>query len=246
MSQLNRLYASQIANGQLIDADHLNAEYNQLVNESNSQDTRIDDMEALGHTTTNISVDTISERTAANGVTVDSVLHKDGAIRLNPTAGYTPTGNGDIGYDSTAHAYKVMVNGVATSLVTGGGIASQSEMEAASSTTALATAGNLTYHPGVAKAFFVGTMSGTTLTTRRAYGCSVTRSGTGTFTVTLTPNASDAYYAVAGSVIDGATNGGWVSTTSKATTGFTLITRRADTQAGADFAEFSFVVYGDL
>lgn len=41
MSQINRLHGSDIANGNLIDADHLNNEFNQLVVESNNQDTRL-------------------------------------------------------------------------------------------------------------------------------------------------------------------------------------------------------------
>ncbi len=41
MSQIARLHSTEIANGNLIDATHLNNEYDQLVSESNSQDTRL-------------------------------------------------------------------------------------------------------------------------------------------------------------------------------------------------------------
>ncbi len=260
-----RLY--NFSAGTTIRSAYINSEFNQLVSTMNGKAGRSVDNTLSGNNTysgtslfsgaitatntatfsdaTGVKTDVVTERTAANGVAVDSVTLKDGAIVLSPTAGYTPATNGAIGYDSTSHSYDVYVDGAAKVLIHTGNSASQAEMEAASDYTQYVSPGILAYHPGVAKAFFVGTVSGTTLTSRRAYGCSVVRAGVGTYTVTLTPNASDAYYAVAGSVIDGATNGGWVSTTSKATTGFTLITRRADTQAGADFSEFSFVVYGD-
>lgn len=43
---LNRLHSSEIQTGNVIEADHINAEFNQLLNESNSQDTRLDTLEA--------------------------------------------------------------------------------------------------------------------------------------------------------------------------------------------------------
>jgi hypothetical protein len=61
--------------------------------------------------------DVINEKTAGTGVTLDQVLHKDGTIRVPGSAGYTPTTNGDFGYDSTSHTYDVYVNGAAKSLL---------------------------------------------------------------------------------------------------------------------------------
>lgn len=46
MGDLNRLHSSEIDNGNVIDADHLNAEFNQLMNETNDQDDRLDVLEA--------------------------------------------------------------------------------------------------------------------------------------------------------------------------------------------------------
>lgn len=45
MSQISRLHNTEIANGNLIDATHLNNEFDQLVAESNSQDTRLNTAE---------------------------------------------------------------------------------------------------------------------------------------------------------------------------------------------------------
>lgn len=46
MTQLSRLHTSDIANGNLINADHLNNEFNQLLSESNAQDTRLGTIES--------------------------------------------------------------------------------------------------------------------------------------------------------------------------------------------------------
>lgn len=120
MSQISRLRDAEISNGNLINADDIDAELNQLVSESNSQDTRIGAIESSAITLNGIKsfasapkMDQIDERTSNVGVTIDGVLVKDGGIRLNPVTGYTPSANGELGYDSTSHAYKVVINGAA-------------------------------------------------------------------------------------------------------------------------------------
>lgn len=45
MTQIARIRDAQISNGNVINADDIDAEFNQLVNESNSQDTRLTDIE---------------------------------------------------------------------------------------------------------------------------------------------------------------------------------------------------------
>jgi hypothetical protein len=130
MSQISRLRSTEITDGNDIEAEYFNAEYDQLVAESNAQDLRItaiEDFEGDANTWTEtqtfsaasdpIKTDSISERTAAAGVTIDSVLHKDGTIRVPGSAGFTPTTNGDFGYDSTSHTYDVYVNGAAKSVL---------------------------------------------------------------------------------------------------------------------------------
>jgi hypothetical protein len=98
MAQIARIRNAQISNGNVINADDLDAEFDQLVNESNSQDTRLTDIEdenlTLGGVKTfsdqavfssGFKTDTISEVSSANGVVVDSLKIKDGSLIL-PTA----------------------------------------------------------------------------------------------------------------------------------------------------------------
>lgn len=100
MAQISRLKDSEISEGNAIIADDLNAEFDQLVSESNSQDTRLTAVE--GNTFTNqktfnagLKTDTILEKTAGSGVTADSVRLKDGMAKVSGT----PTESGEIGYD---------------------------------------------------------------------------------------------------------------------------------------------------
>lgn len=74
MSQLNRLHQADIDAGNLIDAAHLNAEFNQLLDESNSQDTRLSAVEG-GNTTIS------GNKTFSGSVTVT------GTTTLNTVAG---------------------------------------------------------------------------------------------------------------------------------------------------------------
>lgn len=124
MSQISRLRDAEISNGNLINADDIDTELNQLVAESNSQDTRLTSIESNAMTIGGVKsfssapkMDQIDERSLDAGVTVDGVLHKDGAIRVPGSAGYAPSTNGDFGYDSTAHSYDVRINGVNQSLL---------------------------------------------------------------------------------------------------------------------------------
>jgi hypothetical protein len=89
MAQISRLKDTEISNGNLINADDLDTEFNQLVSESNGQDTRLTNIEinnqTLGGLKTfsgGIATDTIAERTANAGVTVDGLLIKDRTIDL--------------------------------------------------------------------------------------------------------------------------------------------------------------------
>jgi hypothetical protein len=71
--------------------------------------------ETFSHAT-GVTTDTVTERTTAAGVTIDSVLLKDGYVKVG-SAGYTPAANGELGYDSTAHLYEGYQNGQVISLV---------------------------------------------------------------------------------------------------------------------------------
>lgn len=117
MTQISRLKQAEIANGNLINADDLDSEFNQLVTESNSQDTRLTSLES-GTMTLNgtksfsgtVKVDTVEERTTDAGVNIEAVTLKDGSVRLAQTPGFLCASNGEIGYDSTSHVYRLRVN----------------------------------------------------------------------------------------------------------------------------------------
>lgn len=103
MAQIARLKDAEISNGNIINADDLDAEFNQLVSESNGQDTRLTTIESGAFSKSGImtflatpKMDAISEVTAGVGVTIDSVVCKDGMV----TVAGTPTTNGQIGYAS--------------------------------------------------------------------------------------------------------------------------------------------------
>jgi hypothetical protein len=126
MSQISRLRDAEISNGNLINADDIDVELNQLVAESNSQDSRLSTVESSALTFNGIKTfssapktDQIDERSLDAGIIIDGVLHKDGAIRVPGTAGYMPAVNGDFGYDPTSHQYRGMVNGKVRTLAAG-------------------------------------------------------------------------------------------------------------------------------
>lgn len=80
MSQISRLHSTEITNGNLIDATHINNELNQLVSESNSQDTR------LATTESNITNHTSSFKLLMTGLivqysTANRVIIKPGVAR---------------------------------------------------------------------------------------------------------------------------------------------------------------------
>jgi hypothetical protein len=188
MSQISRLRDAEISNGNLINADDIDAELNQLVSESNSQDTRLTNIESSAMTIAGVKTfssapktDQIDERTLNAGVTIDSVLHKDGSIKLLPTAGYAPASNGELGYDSTSNTYKVMENGTAKTIHT----APLSVSAKSSAYTAVAT--------DKGKLFVCTSTFTLSLTAAATLGsgwyCQVRNDGTGV--VTIDPNASE-------------------------------------------------------
>lgn len=80
MAQISRLHNSTITSGHFITASDLGDEFNQLVSESNAQDTRLTNIEsqAVSFTgvktfTNGIITDTITERSTSAGVTIAGV-----------------------------------------------------------------------------------------------------------------------------------------------------------------------------
>lgn len=89
MSQISRLKDAEITNGNLINADDIDVEFNQLVNESNSQDTRLGVIESGNITLDGVKtflkapkVDKIDARTPGAGLTLESVVLQAGTIEI--------------------------------------------------------------------------------------------------------------------------------------------------------------------
>jgi hypothetical protein len=124
MSQISRLRDAEISNGNLINADDIDAELNQLVAESNGQDTRLTNIETANLTISGtksfssvVKLDELQERSAEAGVTIESVKLKDGSLRLEQKPGFYCGNNGEIGYDSTEHVYRLQVNNASKYLI---------------------------------------------------------------------------------------------------------------------------------
>lgn len=79
--------------------------------------------------------------------------------------------------------------------------ATQAEMEAASSTTVMATPGRAQYHPGVAKAWILYDGNANTITASHNVS-SVTDNGTGDYTINFTTAFSSTAYAAVGTAYD--------------------------------------------
>lgn len=188
MSQISRLRDSEISNGNLINADDIDAELNQLVSESNSQDSRLTNIESSAMTIAGVKTfsaapktDQIDERTLDAGVSIDSVLHKDGTIQVLPTASFTPSANGQLGYDSTSQTYKVMENGIAKTLNTA--IQTVSNLTAAYTAT-VTNKGTLFACNGT---FILSLTAAATLL--GTWYCQIRNDGTGI--ITIDPNGSE-------------------------------------------------------
>src|SRR3982751_4519750 len=117
MAQITRTNDADIEDGNTIDAAPLDAEFDNLVNAHNTNDTLLTTVATADYTFTGVKTfgstpktDAIAEKTPGAGVTIDGVLAKDGNIIVG-SAGYTPTIDGDFGYDSTSDVYKGRQNG---------------------------------------------------------------------------------------------------------------------------------------
>ena len=127
MSNIQRLRQGQIQNGQLVNADDLNAEIDQLLNQSNTHDDLLLQNSTLtgnkvfaNNVTVNqgvtvvqtaqfnqtVKANTIVETTANSGVTVEGVRMRDGLIQpLAPaTLAQTPV-DGELWYQSNTQSF---------------------------------------------------------------------------------------------------------------------------------------------
>ena len=213
---ISRLY--DFVAGTTIVADQVDAEFNQIITTINnkvgrattetisgaktftaaitsSNDNGWSGINTFSHASTPIKTDIIAERTSANGVAIDSVVCKDGFIRVPAGAGYTPATNGDIGYDSTSHTYDVYVNGAARYLIHDGNVptaAAQSDQETATSTTLFVTPGRQQYHPSAPKAWVRFNGTGTVAIAGSYNVTSITDNGVGDYTINFTTAFSGA------------------------------------------------------
>lgn len=124
--------------------------------------------------------------------------------------------------------------------------ATQTEMEAASSTSVYTTPGTGKYHPGVAKAWAHVTISGgaPTLAAGHNFSSTVTDNGAGDFTLTFTTALSSAFYAAV-TIAERSASPAFARIDSQSTTTVRVkITDAADTLI--DPTAFSLVVFGDF
>lgn len=125
MTTLARLYDAEIVNGNLIYAEYIKAELDQLVSSNNNQEGRIDDIETGDITIAGVKTftsapktNTISERSAGNGVTIDGVLCKDGAVQVDMASDLSSPSDGFVWYNTTSDKLKVRQNGSSENIAT--------------------------------------------------------------------------------------------------------------------------------
>lgn len=127
MSNIQRLRQGQIQNGQLVNADDLNAEIDQLLNQSNTHDDLLLQNSTLtgnkvfaNNVTVNqgvtvvqtaqfnqtVKANTIVETTANSGVTVEGVRMRDGLIQpLAPATLTQPPIDGELWYQNNTQSF---------------------------------------------------------------------------------------------------------------------------------------------
>jgi hypothetical protein len=131
----------------------------------------------------------------------------------------------------------------------GAAAASQAEQEAATSNTVMVTPANQQYHPSAPKAWarFAGATAGTNAPSKGYNVTSITRTGTGAYTVNLAITMSDSVYAVVVSA-NGTSNAGnnYYNNIAMNTQGATSFTLSYAAGALADPSIVCFAVYGDI
>ena len=121
-------------------------------------------------------------------------------------------------------------------------IATQAQMEAASSTAAIVTPGRVNYHPGVCKCWGMITYNTGTPAANASHNISsLTDTGTGLVTVNFTTAMSSANYAV---VMQKYVNWDYQGIVTTKSTGTLLLNVTNDTPTATDLP-FDFMVFGD-
>ncbi len=130
MSQISRLHEAQIANGNIINADDLNDEFNQLVNESNNQDTRLSTIESGNITLSGVktfssipvlpATDPATENEAVRKAYVDSLkTYFESAVQgliITPPPTYENTSTLSLGPFSVSGGNEMIVKSTPTTV----------------------------------------------------------------------------------------------------------------------------------
>lgn len=118
MSQISRLKDAEITNGNLINADDLDAEFNELYSESNSQDTRIDSLES-GAMTISGNKTFSGTNTHSGPNTFSGAVNITGQANLGRASDPGSPNDGDVWYNTTSDAFKVRIDGATKTLIAG-------------------------------------------------------------------------------------------------------------------------------
>jgi hypothetical protein len=168
-----------------------------------------------------------------NGTTPSVTLAANGSIGVGSTPGYGT--NGQVLTSSGTGSAPTW-----TTLASGLAAATQAEMEAASSNTVAATPSNTNFHPGVAKAWINGSVTGTINSSLNI--ASITDDGVGECTISIATDFSSVNYVVAIGITSGGTKS--VITPNLNVAYFTgLCTTFANVSSDPD--KWLFVCYGD-
>lgn len=157
---------------------------------------------------------------------------------------------GDIRWNTTTSEYEGYTSGWENFLLTGD-VASQSEMEAASSAVKVVAPSVVKHHPGVAKAWGFITVTGGTPAVTAGYNVtSITDNGVGNYTINLTTAFSSADFAVVAMLFNYAGDQvAFMQCTAKATSSITIRAYKAQGSGNANHEamdnSFFFMAFGD-
>jgi len=191
------------------------------------------------NTASTIVLRDVSGNFSAGTITANLIGNVTGSVSGNAGTATNIAGGGagQVPYNTGAGATAFLAAGTATQAIVGG------------TSPAWSTASSSVKLVNSAKAWYRGTISGGTLTQAAAFGCSVSRTGTGAFTVTLSNN-SDANYVVVFSFTNATSLTSYNYTISNSTT-FTFttyvmsVTGSTLNQTATDLTSINFVVYGN-
>lgn len=154
--------------------------------------------------TASMSIGIAGALTVLGTATVSGPLTVIGTTSVARAFANVLTVNATASLSTTFFGANITVNGAAIS-----GVATQADMEAASSITQVVTPGREQFHPGVCKMWGIASVSGGTPTLDANYNVnSITDTGVGILTVTISTDFSSANYSANVAVIAGATSTG--------------------------------------